>query len=454
MRLASLDRDGLLLVHDTAQHTALLAIEAGDVDKIAWSRGGSYLAGLNTDSGFVEVWDDSGDAIFTSTPTYLPQYGADFDWKDDRYLLRWVWGEFTTTDVWDAASGRVIGHPDAGQAGDLAYSPDGHFLAAGRCIYNAGCTEIGFLASWQTTVVEWSPDSQWLAIGSWNHGTSAKAPAWIINANTGDMARELGEFHRVVTQIAWSKDGSKLLVMDSANELTMWDPHSGQLLARSTAHTQVGNIAAWRTDGSMIAAPNTIESANVWDTSTGSLIAALGGHHQPVTELDWQPGGSLLATRGGDWFQSADTDLRVWDSNQNSRLIAVIPHDTMIADVAWSPDGTILASAVRGNTISLWNAQSQQLEPPITTLETETLLGIQWSAQRDIISTSQISSGNGGFVALWDVDSGNRIQGGFPRTASDWVWTREGQLVWTNWGHYVHGGVPAAYLRRYGWNWL
>ncbi len=469
-QIATLDRTGRILVWDIAAGNIRFEARLNGADQIAWSKGGSYLAAMNTDNGTVSVWEKSGGFVLSLNPSYYRYlYAASIMWRDDVQLLRWFGEENAVTEVWDVATKALVAQPQAGAAGDMEYSPDGTALAIASYRSHIEAAENGTLIvalppdNNVTTVTSWSPDSRHVAFGTWSPDVTVDSNVIIMDTSSGEIIRQLNQSFHSMKGIYWSVDSQGILIVDGANRLSVTPlSDSVSYTGNSAVHMDIGATADWSSDGTKIAVADTYWGSRVWDAESGAEIAPLINIGHPSSKVVWQPDGTFLGLKSGDWWwQSMDHNVYIWDLANpqiDGNPVMIIPNVDFVADIAWSPDGRTLAIAERSQFVRFWSTSSPDVIQLIDLRAisntpymdyTQTISGVGWSPDSTILDFSFSSSGNGGNVWLLDVPGKKMLGGGSPNFDSDWEWTQDNQLIWARWGRYGDGSGPTSRTRTY-----
>ncbi|MCB9453152.1 MAG: WD40 repeat domain-containing protein [Anaerolineaceae bacterium] len=457
-QLATLDRAGKMIVWDADQLVKSLELRLEGADQIAWSPGGTRLAATDSDSGTIHVWNTVGELVFSAVPEYTGQFGSGITWRNETQFLQSFFDYYPSGILWDISTGEHTDFADIGYRN--AYSPDGMKLVK-TGIDVAGIRDADTLETLayvsakdqQPIVIAWSPDGQWIALGT---GTvDINTHPWVIIADgtTGEIVNTF-EHDYDIKEIQWSPDSQTFLTVDAANRIFVTDPTTSNpfISPASHGHADIGTAAAWRDDGEVIAAADTNYGARLWDAETGQLLVHLHSG-QPVTRLAWQPGGTLLAATGGIWWQSKNNNVYIWDSSLAADVVdegaVVIPHVYIPIAFAWSPDGQTLASIENTRYLRLWQPDMPGL---IRVIDSYTIRqspffdyrgqfqSLAWSTNGDRLDTSFSSGGNGGGVVFVDIATATFVSGDTPsRHASAWVWTPDNRFIWANWGYFGDG---------------
>ncbi len=305
--VASIDvqNAGNLAVIDTLTgHTAA-------VTALAYSPDGAWLASASLDTS-VRLWptgagqtarrlEGHSDAVWSLA--FSPDGDRLISGSDDRTLR-----------VWEVPAGRLVNtirSTSLGRVLQVAYSPDGLWLAAGdqfclvqvrsartgvlyRSLIQPGCSPArgNILESWG---LAFTPDSSRLltaeaqscgggTVQSWDLGDYS-APLRVQGPNGG------------VRSLALSPDG-ETLALAFASSAVPWlvSADNGEVLHRLHGHAYAVQALAISPDGELLATASADRTVRLWAIHSGELLATLEGHSAAVTSLAFWPDGSRLAS--------------------------------------------------------------------------------------------------------------------------------------------------------------
>jgi WD40 repeat protein len=290
---------------------------------------------------------------------------------------------------------------------DLAYSPDGRFLAAAtfRRIHHAGSgavllwdlaarSEPVTLLSRSTWIraVDFTPDGRTLVAGLsdktvrlFDLGTRA----WQLNikghtrpivslamaadgrtmvtgavdrtrAATGGeaivwdlalrKARATLPLPDGVWSVAYAPDGKSIAVGGRDKSIHLWDAVSG-VECEALKQGNVVRALAFSADGKTLAAASGW-SVKLWDLAARQERVTLAGHKQPVDSLAFTRDGSTLASGAGDGT------LRFWDAATGRERAAFDWQLGGVQCLAFSPDGMTAAAGGKGpNSLVMWDVE-------------------------------------------------------------------------------------------------
>jgi WD40 repeat protein/serine/threonine protein kinase len=194
-----------------------------------------------------------------------------------------------------------------------------------------------------------------------------------------------------VSQVAYSKDSTRLASGGDDGTVRLWDPRSGQLQRILLGHARKITRLAWSPDGKVLASGSDDSTVRLWEADTGKLLFPLAKHTGPIRALAWSPDGKTLASG------SADRSVHLWDPATGASRRTFDVHKDPVVDVAWLSESTLLSTSIsRGlvNTLWLWEAGSGK------TLHSHEAQGhLAWTADRKLL----VHKTGKDTLAFWDV---------------------------------------------------
>ncbi len=202
-----------------------------------------------------------------------------------------------------------------------------------------------------------------------------------------------------VTSVAFSPDGHQIVSGSWDYTLRRWDGDTGRPIGPPmTGHTDAVTGVAFSPDGHQIVSGSADQTLRRWDASSGQPIGPpITGHTAAVNGVAFSPDGQRILSG------SSDRTLRLWDAHTGQPAGAPITGPEEVSGVAFSPDGHLIVSAsTRDDTLRLWDAQSRQ---PVGAAMSGSGNGVAFSPD----SRRLVSGGADHDVAVWDVKTGRRI---------------------------------------------
>lgn len=237
--------------------------------------------------------------------------------------------------------------------------------------------------------VAFSPDGSRIVIGS------ADNTLKVWDVSTGQQMLSLKGHTLLVSSAAFSPDGDRIVSGSWDNTLKVWDASTGQELFTLKGHTSRVTTAAFSPDGSRIASGSDDSTLKLWDALTGQELLTLKGHTDRVTSVALSADGARIAS--ASW----DKTLRVWDASTGQETLTLKGHTGGVVSVAFSPDDSLIVSGSDDKTLRLWDALTGQ---EVLTLKghTERVYSVAFSPDG-----GQIVSGSGdATVKIWDTSMG------------------------------------------------
>ncbi|KAF8694677.1 hypothetical protein AX14_001956 [Amanita brunnescens Koide BX004] len=174
----------------------------------------------------------------------------------------------------------------------------------------------------------------------------------VCDAWTGKELNTLNGHTGVVTSVAFSSDGTRIVSGSNDQSVRVWDALMGEELNSLHGHTGRVKSVAFSTDGTRIVSGSIDESVRVWDAWTGEELMALNGHTNYVQSVAISSDGTRIIS-GSD-----DNSVRVWDASTGEELKTLNGHIDYVQSVAFSSDGTRIISGSNDRSVRVWDAST------------------------------------------------------------------------------------------------
>jgi Tol biopolymer transport system component len=231
-----------------------------------------------------------------------------------------------------------------------AISPNGRLLALGLSnrvhIYDLETmTRAAVLRPYRDIVpaLEFSPDSLYLAVGSWDKSLDL----WEMGAY--QKVRTFEAHNDWITSVRFSPDGR--FMASASNDLSMilWDLEEGSW-ERSIATSNWINDVDFSADGRYLAAAAWNEDAYVLDAVTGAVLWRIGRPaEQWALNLAFSPDSQTLVL--GTW----NYDVVLYDLAARRERAVLKGHNDMATGIAFSADERLLATADQRGQLRFWD---------------------------------------------------------------------------------------------------
>lgn len=195
----------------------------------------------------------------------------------------------------------------------LAFSPDGHLLAAACGEPNAP----GQLILWDV---------------------KTHRPRLVYREPAG------------IPAVAFAPDGQALAIGVFSPVAKLLDTATGKVVRTFEGHKNHVRSLAFFPDGRTLATASYDRTIKLWDVSTGKATATLEGHGDTIFSIAVSPDGKWIASGSGDGT------VRVWpvETREPREILAVGPQRLVVRHVSFSPDGRWLLATRYDGTIRLY----------------------------------------------------------------------------------------------------
>ncbi|EMD38941.1 hypothetical protein CERSUDRAFT_47016 [Gelatoporia subvermispora B] len=202
--------------------------------------------------------------------------------------------------------------------------------------------------------VRFSPNSQYLATGSW----SGNVKLWNIPSCTpvrtfrGHSDRVGGVAWHPRATISQSEDTVNLVSGAGDMTVNLWSLNSETPLSTMKGHADRVCRVAFHPSGDYIASASFDTTWRLWDVATSKELLLQEGHSKEVYTVEFQEDGALAASGG------LDAIGRVWDLRTGRTAMVLDGHVQAIFAITFSPNGYQIATGSGDDTVRIWDMRS------------------------------------------------------------------------------------------------
>ncbi|TFK66199.1 WD40 repeat-like protein [Pluteus cervinus] len=316
------------------------------------------------------------------------------------------------------AGARWVKHVDV-QVWSVAYSPNGHYIAAGLddgtvCIWDSHTGEAVHPPltghSQRVRSVVFSQDNQLLASGSAD-GTIC---IWNVAAEKPVATTPVKSDH--ISCVAFSPDGQRIASASLEIGVQIWDVNTGRTAGGEHGNPLKGAVdgvacVAWSQDGRCIASSTDDGLVRLWNAQSGEAIGrALKGHTAPVNSIAFSPDSTQIAS------SSDDGSIRLWDVMTGRELrMPLKDHGGPVFSVTFSPDSRSILSGSSDGTIRIWDVDTAATTDRPSQVHSDRIRHVVFSPDREYFA----SGSQDGRVCIWNAITGTARCEPFRADSSD-----------------------------------
>lgn len=248
----------------------------------------------------------------------------------------------------------------------------------------------------EASSVAWSPDGSMLMVD-----TREQLRFW----NAADYSKEIATIPsdgqtliREVPRMPFSPDGKYVVVLRKDDTAAVWQIEGPREVVILDGHTDTMTDASFSPDGRRVATAAEDKTALVWDATTGKEIARLEGHEKAIRNVRFSPDGTHILTVG------RDQTVRIWDAASGSE-IATLRHQADVNSVAFDREGKRIITGADDGVARVFDATSGDETLALREDGAEKVLSAAFSPDGARIATGSSDA----YVRIWDAASGKQI---------------------------------------------
>ncbi len=239
-----------------------------------------------------------------------------------------------------------------------------------------------------------SPDGTKMLTG----GADGNVRLWDIAAGT--VTRTFVGHSASVNAVSFSPDGTRLITGAADFTAKLWNASTGAMLQTITDPWGV-NSAAFGVDGKSVLTGSDDGTAKLWDATTGVLFRTLGGHAGPVSLAACSPDGTeALTAVTGD-------AVKLWNTTAGNVVQALGKQATGVTPifVAFSPDGPRAVTASSSQELTLWDMRTAAVVQTFSGHTNEVVCATLSADGKRLLTGARDKT-----AKLWDVETGAVLQ--------------------------------------------
>jgi WD40 repeat protein len=200
-----------------------------------------------------------------------------------------------------------------------------------------------------------------------------------------------------VSDLALSRDGSRLMVAARNGRARVFDPRKPQAIRDLRGHRDAISTVDLSVDGARAVTASDDGKARVWDLGNGRTLHTLRHDRGPVNTAAYSRDGERIVTAG------KDGTARVWDADSGRQQALLRDHEGAVLLAGFHPDGRTVLTGGRDGTARLWDLRSGDSE----VLARDRNWVSRASFSED--GTRVLTVGAGGRARIWQTEGGRMV---------------------------------------------
>jgi WD40 repeat protein/Flp pilus assembly protein TadD len=269
--------------------------------------------------------------------------------------------------LWQVQDGQLRhsleGHTD--RVGGIAFSPNGELVVSGGWDGQVNFWQVDDGELRQTIQINhpkfdipdaiwdlaYSPDGRFVAVGG---SSSLDGLVQLIEVGEEEIPARLEGHTDLVYGVAFSPDNQILASASYDSTVSLWRVSDGSFIRTLEGALHNAQSVAFSPDGEILAVSMGDQTVQLWQVDDGMPLHTLAQQPYNVLSIAFSPNGTILANG------LADGTIQLWQVSDWELVYSLKEHTDAIWGTAFSADGSILATASDDRTVHLWQVVSSK----------------------------------------------------------------------------------------------
>jgi sugar lactone lactonase YvrE len=215
--------------------------------------------------------------------------------------------------------------------------------------------------------IAFSHDGKTLVSTDWDNSDGVICGLDVWEATTGRHLHRMTLKDYRADCLALSSDGVTAAVGGASDPsrglIRLWDLQKGTEILALPVYQHVITSLAFSPDGKRLVSGGSDRTLRLWEVATGKEIFARKEQQLTITAVAFSPDGDLVASGTGADRPLFPEQVRLWDVESGQEIDHLSTNSSSVTSLAFSRDGSRLASGLRNSSVLIWDVAARKGQP-------------------------------------------------------------------------------------------